>query len=72
MQPGERWEPGDLVQIKRGVEGKGDIGVVVGETVWRATGGRTVTLDLVLFSDGVREVHPGNLQKPDGRTRPRR
>jgi hypothetical protein len=63
-------KPSDLVQIKRGVHGVGDIGIVIGP----ATGGAWVNsggcLD-VLFHDGIRKVHPSNIQKPDGRTRPR-
>lgn len=66
MQPGERWEPSDLVQIRKNVEGQGDIGVVLGD----ATGWGPGCLS-VLFSEGVRAVHVTNLQKPDGRTRRR-
>lgn len=72
MKPSEirPWEPGDLVQIKRGVSGMGDIGFVIGPATdghWANSGG---CLD-VNFRDGVRQVHPGNLQPVDGRTRPR-
>jgi len=63
-------KPGNLVQIKRGVHGMGEVGMVIGP----ATGDLGVNsggcLD-VLFHDGLRRVHPGNMQKPDGRTRPR-
>lgn len=62
---------GDLVQIKRNVTGQGEVGVVVGRTVGHYSDGYTVTLDRVLFADGIRDVHPSNLQKPDGRTRRR-
>ena len=73
MKPSEiiSWEPGDLVQIKRGVTGMGDIGFVIGPAagvLWANSGG---CLD-VNFKDGVRQVHPGTLQTVDGRTRPRR
>ena len=73
MKPSEirPWEPGELVQIKRGVSGMGDIGFVIGPAtgvLWGNSGG---CLD-VNFKDGVRQVHPGNLQTVDGRTRPRR
>lgn len=73
MKPSEirSWEPGDLVQIKRGVTGMGDIGFIIGLAtggLWANSGG---CLD-INFSDGVRQVHPGNLQTVDGRTRPRR
>jgi len=57
----------DLVQIKKGVYGAGDIGVVVGLADvdrWGDSGG---CLD-VLFHDGMRRVHPSNIQKPDVRT----
>jgi len=56
-------KPGDLVQIKRGVFGMGDIGMVIG----LSDGG---CLD-VLFHDRQWRVHPSNIQEPDGRTRPR-
>jgi len=61
------WEAAELVQIKKGIQGRGDIGVVIGP----ATGGHWVNsgcLD-ILFHDGIRRVHPNNIQKPDGRTR---
>ena len=72
MKPSEirPWEAGELVQIKRGVSGMGDIGFVIGPAtgvLWGNSGG---CLD-VNFSDGVRRVHPSNLQAVDGRTRPR-
>jgi hypothetical protein len=66
-------KPGDLVQIRKGVTGEGDVGVVIGERLGHSSGGYTYTqtLNQVLFTDGVRDVHPSNLQKPDGRTRRR-
>lgn len=66
-------KPGDLVQIRKGVTGEGDVGVVIGERLGRSRGWCTYTqtLNQVLFADGVRDVHPTNLQKPDGRTRRR-
>ena len=66
-------KPGDLVQIRKGFLGQGDVGVVIGERLGHSSGGYTYTLTLnqVLFTDGVRDVHPTNLQKPDGRTRRR-
>jgi hypothetical protein len=60
--------PGDLVQIRKGVTGAGDIGIVLGPAtgpVWGNSGG---CLD-VLFHDGIRPVHPSNIQAPDGRAR---
>jgi len=63
-------KPGNLVQIKRGVHGMGEVGMVIGPAEvdrWGVSGG---CLD-VLFHDGLRRVHPSNMQKPDGRTRPR-
>ena len=63
--------PGDLVQIKRGVVGEGDVGMAVGWVIHHYSSGHTVEVLEVLFSDGVREIHPPNLQKPDGRTRRR-
>jgi len=62
------WEAAALVQIKKGIQGRGDIGVVIGPAtgdLWVNSGG---CLD-VLFHDGIRRVHPNNIQKPDGRTR---
>jgi hypothetical protein len=62
------WEAAALVQIKKGIHGRGDIGVVIGPAtgdLWVNSGG---CLD-ILFHDGIRRVHPSNIQKPDGRTR---
>ena len=61
-------QPGELVQIKKQVQGAGELGVVIGLTggvSWRSSG----CLD-VLFGEGIRRVHPSNLQAPDGRLRP--
>jgi len=64
-------KPGDLVQIKRGVVGQGEVGIIVTvDTVQHYGGGLSVGLHTVLFGEGdLRDVHPTNLQKPDGRTR---
>jgi hypothetical protein len=62
---------GDIVQIRKDVTGAGDIGIVIGPAtgpVWGNSGG---CLD-VLFHDGIRHVHPSNIQAPDGRLKPRR
>ena len=66
MKPGESsiWEPGALVQVKKGVNGEGEVGVVLGSGVFSEC-------LRVLFSDRAHDVHPSNLQKPDGRTRRR-
>lgn len=60
-----KWKTNDLVQLKKYVFGAGDIGVVIGP---HPLGDGCLD---VLFHDGRRRVHPSNLQKPDGRTRPR-
>lgn len=58
MKPSENpvWKPGDLVQVRKGVTGAGDIGIVLCEgaavCVW------------VLFGDRQVLVHCTNLQKP--------
>jgi hypothetical protein len=59
---------GDLVQLRKHVTGAGDIGIVLGPAtgpIWGNSGG---CLD-VLFYDGIRRVHPSNIQAPDGRVR---
>lgn len=56
---------GDLMQIKKGVNGQGEVGVVVGPS-------RAQLCWDVLFHDGIRRIHPLNLQKPDGRLKPRK
>lgn len=58
------WEPGELVQVKKGVNGEGEVGMVLGPGVFSEC-------LRVLFSDRAHDVHPTNLQKPDGRTRRR-
>ena len=62
-------KPGDLVQIKRGVHGQGEIGIVIGPSEDIRHWGNDLLS--VLFPDGPRACHPSNLQKPDGRTRRR-
>jgi len=57
---------GDLVQIRKDVQGQGDIGIVLGRVDDPDWG---KSLLKVLFHDGTRDVHIDNLQKPDGRTR---
>lgn len=67
-------KPGDLVQIKRGVVGQGEVGIIVAVDVpdRHYGGGFSILLHTVLFGEGdLRDVHPANLQKPDGRTRRR-
>ena len=66
MKPGEipTWEPGALVQVRKGIDGEGQVGMVLGPGVF-------FECLRVLFSDRAHEVHPSNLQKPDGRTRRR-
>lgn len=56
---------GDLVQIRKGVHGRGEVGTIVGLRTFMNGG----CFD-VLFHDGIRSCHPSNLQKPDGRLRP--
>ena len=63
--------PGDLVQIRKGVTGAGDIGIVIGPATGPTWGNSGVCLD-VLFHEGIRHVHPSNIHAPDGRLTPRR
>ena len=59
-------KPGDLVQLRKGVTGQGEVGVVlgpVGGTDWDKNNIE------VLFHGGPVSCHQSNLQKPDGRTR---
>lgn len=63
--------PGDLVQLRKGVTGAGDIGIVLGPATGPVFVNSIGCLD-VLFHEGIRHVHPSNLQKPDGRLKPRR
>ena len=66
MQPSgiKSWIAGDLVQVRKGVFGVGEVGIVVGPD-WQGRDG----LLRVLFAGGTKLVHSSNLQKPDGRTR---
>lgn len=66
MKSGESpvWEPGALVQVRKGVHGEGEVGMVLGPGVFSEC-------LRVLFSGCAEDVHPSNLQKPDGRTRRR-
>lgn len=63
MKPSEirSWEPGDLVQIKRGVTGMGDIGFVIGPAGVDFWGNSNKCLN-VLFGNGIRKIHSNNLQ----------
>ena len=63
MKPSEirSWEAGDLVQIKRGVTGMGDIGFVIGPADVDFWGNSNGCLD-VLFGNGIRKIHSSNLQ----------
>jgi len=63
--------PGDLVQIRKGVDGQGEVGIVIGPATGPSWLMRAGCLD-VLFHEGIRHVHPSNIQAPDGRTKPRR
>ena len=51
-------KPGDLVQIKRDVLGQGDVGVAVGWVSHHYGDGWNVDVLEVLFSDGIRQIHP--------------
>jgi hypothetical protein len=53
-------KPGDLVKIRKGIQGGGDIGVVIGPMVVNDRHLLPECLD-VLFSDSIRQVHPDNL-----------
>lgn len=68
MSRPEPREPGTLVQIRKGVTGEGDIGMVLGPAVAYYVN-TSVKVLAVLFSDGMRQVHPSNLQAPDCRNR---
>lgn len=63
------WEPGALVQIGRDVQGAGDIGIVIGPTDGLVP--RSGQCLDVLFGEGMRRVHPSNLQKPAAPSRRR-
>ena len=64
-------DPGDLVQIRKYVQGEGDVGIVIGTVDEPDYDKCDLGMKLlnVMFHDGIRRVHPNNLQKPDGRTR---
>jgi len=70
MKP--NFEPGDLVQLMKGVVGQGEVGVLIGpdddqyRTQWLSE------VVKVMFHDGIHVCHMSNLQKPDGRLKPRR
>ena len=61
-------KPGDLVQLRKGVTGQGEVGVVLGPV---GGGGWDKNNIEVLFHGGPVSCHPSNLQKPDGRSRRR-
>jgi hypothetical protein len=54
--------PGDLAQVRAGVGGKGEVGVVLGPD--KETIGWAVSLLRVMFHDGIRSCHPSNLISP--------
>lgn len=60
MKPGEIpvWKPGNLVQVRKGVFGADEIGIVLGSD----PEGRGWLLN-ILFADGIKMVHHANLQK---------
>jgi len=53
-------KPCDLVKIRKGIQGGGDMGVVIGPMVVNDRHLPPECLD-VMFSDGIRQVHPDNL-----------
>ena len=52
--------PGDLVQIRQGLLGGGDVGMIVGPS--KLAEGARGYFD-VLFSDGVHPIHPTSMRK---------
>jgi len=62
-------KPGDLVQLRKGVLGQGEVGVVLGPV--GGTGWDKNNIE-VLFHEGPASCHPANLRAPDGRLKPRR
>ena len=56
-----KWKSGDLVQLRRHVQGEGDIGVVIGPTKEPRDSGGCID---VLYHNGIRMTHPTNLQRP--------
>jgi hypothetical protein len=66
-------KPGDLVQLRKSVFGGGDIGIVIGpvdEADYNKHDWGKGLLNVMLH-DGIFRIHPTNLQKPDGRLKPR-
>jgi hypothetical protein len=55
----KQWKSGELVQLRQGVIGAGDVGMVIGQTDSDHGGG---CLD-VLYHDGIRMTHPSNLTR---------
>ena len=64
-----KFEPGDLVQLMKGVVGQGEVGVLLGPV--GGTGWDKNNIE-VLFHEGPVSCHPTNLRVPDGRLKPRR
>lgn len=59
--------PGDLVQVRKYVQGEGEVGIVIGpvdEPDYNKHDWGGALLN-VMFHDGIRRAHPNNLQKPD-------
>lgn len=53
-------KPGDLIQIRSGFLGGGDVGMIVGPS--KLANGARGYFD-VLFSDGVHPIHPTSMRK---------
>jgi len=66
------FEPGDLVQLMKGVHGQGEVGIVIGpdDDPYRAKWLSDIVK--VMLHDRIQVCHMSNLQKPDGRLKPRR
>jgi len=64
-----KFEPGDLVQLMKGVVGQGEVGVVLGPVGGIGWDKNNVE---VLLHEGPVSCHPTNLRAPDGRLKPRR
>lgn len=54
-------KPGDLVQLRDGVLGQGEIGILIGPNDDPSWGAGLVR---VLFHDGIDIIHPTNLHAP--------
>lgn len=67
---GSSIKAGDLVQIRKGVQGAGEIGIVIAPSTDRHPLQSPSCFD-VLFSDGVRVVHPSNVHPPGEKPRVR-